>query len=275
MSRDAAASYEKLGAFYMGRRIDDNGEVTREDVLYDSKDLTTHAVIIGMTGSGKTGLGIGMIEEAAIETAAEWHDGTWRKGRWRPPFVVSPGGEPARVPTMAHLAAVALTVQRAGGDDEAVAAAFLHDALEDPDRHGRRLARAALVERVGERVVAVVEAVSEPQLGPDGARLPWRARKEAYLARLAAGPAEASAVSLADKLHNAHTMASALEAGIDIFTSAPGRTALSAGPADQAWFFRAVLAATEAHDDPRLAPMRARLAQEVERFVRASGAGAR
>jgi hypothetical protein len=58
--------YEKLGAFYLGRRVAD-GEATDDLVLYDSADLTTHAVIIGMTGSGKTGLGIGLIEEAAID----------------------------------------------------------------------------------------------------------------------------------------------------------------------------------------------------------------
>ena len=36
-------------------------------VLYDSKDLTTHAVCVGMTGSGKTGLCVGVIEEAALD----------------------------------------------------------------------------------------------------------------------------------------------------------------------------------------------------------------
>jgi hypothetical protein len=60
--------FEKLGAFYLGKRVDDSsGEVTDDLVLYDSKDLTTHAVIIGMTGSGKTGLGIGLLEEAAMD----------------------------------------------------------------------------------------------------------------------------------------------------------------------------------------------------------------
>ncbi len=60
--------YEKLGSFYLGKRYDlAAGERTDEVVLYDSKDLTTHAVIIGMTGSGKTGLGIGMLEEALID----------------------------------------------------------------------------------------------------------------------------------------------------------------------------------------------------------------
>ncbi len=61
-------SYEKLGSFYLGRERDvTSGKTTDALTLYDSSDLTTHAIIIGMTGSGKTGLGIGMIEEAAID----------------------------------------------------------------------------------------------------------------------------------------------------------------------------------------------------------------
>jgi len=60
--------FEKLGAFYLGRRHDTvTDKLTDELVLYDSKDLTTHAAIIGMTGSGKTGLGIGILEEAALD----------------------------------------------------------------------------------------------------------------------------------------------------------------------------------------------------------------
>ena len=60
--------FEKLGAFYLGKRVDEEaGKLTEELVLYDAKDLTTHAVIIGMTGSGKTGLGIGILEEAALD----------------------------------------------------------------------------------------------------------------------------------------------------------------------------------------------------------------
>ena len=63
--------FEKLGAFYLGRRVDlGTGAADGRLVLYDSKDLTTHAVIIGMTGSGKTGLGIGLLEEAAIDPSA-------------------------------------------------------------------------------------------------------------------------------------------------------------------------------------------------------------
>ena len=60
--------FEKLGAFYLGKRLDaETDKLTEELVLYDAKDLTTHAVIIGMTGSGKTGLGVGILEEAALD----------------------------------------------------------------------------------------------------------------------------------------------------------------------------------------------------------------
>ncbi|QDT37124.1 ATP-binding protein [Stratiformator vulcanicus] len=61
-------NYEKLGAFYLGKRYDlAEREVTDELYLYDSKDLTTHALCVGMTGSGKTGLCLSLIEEAAID----------------------------------------------------------------------------------------------------------------------------------------------------------------------------------------------------------------
>jgi hypothetical protein len=61
-------AYEKLGAFYLGKAFDESTRKRRDElILYDSKDLLTHAVIIGMTGSGKTGLGIGLLEEALID----------------------------------------------------------------------------------------------------------------------------------------------------------------------------------------------------------------
>ncbi|NOZ61255.1 MAG: ATP-binding protein [Calditrichaeota bacterium] len=60
--------FEKLGVFYLGREYDVDDRKMKDDLLlYDSKDLVTHAVCVGMTGSGKTGLGIGLLEEAAID----------------------------------------------------------------------------------------------------------------------------------------------------------------------------------------------------------------
>ena len=60
--------YEKLGSFYLGRVYDLKAGKPKDDLLlYDSKDLVTHAVCVGMTGSGKTGLCISLIEEAAID----------------------------------------------------------------------------------------------------------------------------------------------------------------------------------------------------------------
>jgi hypothetical protein len=63
-----SAPFEKLAAFYLGKQYDLDTRTRLDDLLLvDAKDYTTHAVIIGMTGSGKTGLGIGMLEEAAID----------------------------------------------------------------------------------------------------------------------------------------------------------------------------------------------------------------
>ncbi|MBU6450651.1 MAG: ATP-binding protein [Cyanobacteria bacterium REEB67] len=62
------ADFEKLGVFYLGKKYDMQARQVLDDlVLYDSSDLTTHAVCIGMTGSGKTGLCLGLLEEAAID----------------------------------------------------------------------------------------------------------------------------------------------------------------------------------------------------------------
>ncbi len=63
-----ASVYEKMDLLYLGRELDPaSGETTNQPFLYKNKNLTTHAAIIGMTGSGKTGLGIDLIEEAAMD----------------------------------------------------------------------------------------------------------------------------------------------------------------------------------------------------------------
>jgi hypothetical protein len=60
--------YEKLGVFYLGQTYDiESKRVSGQPLLYDSRDLVTHAVCVGMTGSGKTGLCIDLLEESAID----------------------------------------------------------------------------------------------------------------------------------------------------------------------------------------------------------------
>src|SRR5690348_3605714 len=60
--------FEGLGVFYLGSPVDAaTREKTDRPLLYESKDLVTHAVCVGMTGSGKTGLCIALLEEAAID----------------------------------------------------------------------------------------------------------------------------------------------------------------------------------------------------------------
>ena len=60
--------FEKLGAFYLGRPYDLATRAPQDGlILYDSKDLVTHAVCVGMTGSGKTGLCLALLEEAVID----------------------------------------------------------------------------------------------------------------------------------------------------------------------------------------------------------------
>ena len=63
-----SAPFEGLGTFYLGKEVDTStSDLTDDLVLYDAQDLTTHGFIVGMTGSGKTGLGVSLIEEAALD----------------------------------------------------------------------------------------------------------------------------------------------------------------------------------------------------------------
>ena len=62
------AIHNPLGQFYFGKEYDlENGKVLENRIDYDAKDLCTHAVCVGMTGSGKTGLCLSLLEEAALD----------------------------------------------------------------------------------------------------------------------------------------------------------------------------------------------------------------
>ncbi|PSQ97849.1 MAG: phosphohydrolase [Bacteroidetes bacterium SW_9_63_38] len=203
--------------------------------------------------------------EHAVELAAQWHDGTYRKSVWRDPAFEVPEGDEVRVPVIAHLTAVASIVRRAGWGEIPVAAAYLHDAIEDVNRHGQRLRRTQLREAVGPEVERLVAQVSEQKLDDDGQMRSWRDRKDGYLESIRSGLPEATAISLADKIHNLWSINQSLEAGEDILD------VLSGDAEAQRWFHRAVLEASTGHDDARLVPMRDRLRQEIERFETRTG----
>jgi (p)ppGpp synthase/HD superfamily hydrolase len=209
--------------------------------------------------------------EHAIELAAQWHDGTYRKGYWRDvPFDV-PDGAILQVPVMAHVTAVAMTVMRAGWDEHVVAAAFLHDVLEDANRFDHNLRFAHLARIVGIEVARLVTEVTEYKCDDSGRHRTWRERKEDYVAGIRVHTPGAAAISLADKQHNLWNINQSLERGIDVYANGMNRRGLSSGPAEQLWFHQAVLDATRSHVDDRLHPMRDGLRFELSRFEVLSG----
>lgn len=209
--------------------------------------------------------------EQAIELAAQWHDLTYRKSRWREPSFDVPPQEVLRVPVMAHVTAVALLIQRAGWSDDAVAAAFLHDCVEDVNRYGMVLRPERLVELMGPQIAGLVFEVTEEKYDEMGKKRTWRERKQGYLDGLTAASMEAIAISVADKLHNIWTINEAIARGIDPFITSEHWRGLNAGPEDQHWFYSSVLEVSERYEDERLVPMRRKLALEIERFVDFTG----
>jgi hypothetical protein len=164
--------YEKLGVFYLGASVDAQGR-EGAPLLYESRDLCTHACILGMTGSGKTGLGVALIEEAAI-------DGI-------PAIVIDPKGDLANLAlSFPGLSAAEFlpwvdpdAARRAGRSPEAHAAA---EALGWKDGLARSRQDGA---RIGRYRAAAEVAVYTP--GSDAGR------PLAVLAALAAPPAAAGA----------------------------------------------------------------------------------
>jgi len=120
--------------------------------------------------------------EKAAQIAITAHAGQFRKG-----------GDSVLYAT--HPVAVALMLARHGFSDVVLAAALVHDVLEDTD-----LSEAQLREELGEEVFAVVKAVSENK------SLPWEERKRQYIESVRRGSEEVKAVSVADKIHNLESL---------------------------------------------------------------------
>jgi (p)ppGpp synthase/HD superfamily hydrolase len=135
------------------------------------------------------------ILERAIRTASEFHRTQTRKG--------------SALPYISHSAGVMLILQRAGFDDDRLlAAAVLHDAVEDTD---------CTFEMLGEQfppeVVGWVSETSERKLDEAGTDRSWIDRKREHLAHAASASFEARAIILADKYHNLYSMLYDLQQG--------------------------------------------------------------
>lgn len=103
-------------------------------------------------------------------------------------------------PYITHLFAVAALVGEYGGSEDQFIAALLHDAVED--QGGKAVLatiRAQFRDSIAELVWACSDAWEEP-------KPPWRARKEAHIARILEGPMEARLIMAADKIHNLQSM---------------------------------------------------------------------
>ena len=178
--------------------------------------------------------------EKAMRFAAVAHEAQLRKG--------------TDIPYITHLAGVALILTRDGfGDDEVLAAALLHDAVEDAG-----IATGEIERLFGPRVAHLVTAVSEVKRDDTGASLPWRQRKEEHLSRLGASPVEARAITLADKLHNLGTLVD------DLASERTAWERFRSTPSELIWYHDAVI--ETAGDAPRLARLAADCREMLEKL---------
>jgi GTP pyrophosphokinase len=128
--------------------------------------------------------------EQALLYACLLHSGQVRKG--------------TQVPYLAHLLSVAGLALEYGADEDEAIAALLHDVVEDA---GGKARAADVRHRFGDRVAEIVLGCTDADTYP---KPPWQARKEGYIAGLAAANPSARFISCCDKLHNARSIVSDL-----------------------------------------------------------------
>jgi len=150
--------------------------------------------------------------------------------------------------------AVSALVLEAGGDEDQAIAALLHDAVEDQGG----LATLKIIRHLfGERVANAVESCSDSTVSDPTKKLPWRERKEKYLAHLRTTKNEdALLVATADKVHNARAILSDYrELGEQLWLR------FNAPKEDQLWFYDALVSALQETTAPKI------LVDELRRVV--------
>ena len=111
------------------------------------------------------------------------------------------------IPYVSHLLSVAGLVLESGGDEDLAIAALLHDAVEDAEDISGEEMSDRIRAKFGDRVADIVDGCSDAKSSPGGSKPPWRARKEAYLEHLRSATNDVLRVSIADKVHNARSIA--------------------------------------------------------------------
>ncbi len=174
--------------------------------------------------------------EAALVYATQLHDGHFRKA--------------TDVPYVTHLLAVASLVGEAGGTENEVIAALLHDAVEDC---GGQPTLDKIRELFGDEVAQIVLGCSDTDVVP---KPPWKQRKESYIQHVNDASESILLVSCADKLHNARSIvADHRQIGEELwerFTATKEQTL---------WYYQSLLSVYQRRG------VTARLVDELERTV--------
>jgi (p)ppGpp synthase/HD superfamily hydrolase len=173
--------------------------------------------------------------EAAVRLAARGHHNQFRKSV-EDPEGDSPSGVflADRVPYVTHLMGTMCILARLGARDEVLAAAVLHDYLEDvPDPDGRNNIRQVL----GDEVLSLVLEVTEDKRRGLKQADTWEIRKQEQIDHLARMTEEAVLIKAADVLHNVQSLTLDLNAAGDVDSV---WNHFNAGPERQLWYFESV-----------------------------------
>jgi len=111
------------------------------------------------------------------------------------------------IPYVSHLLSVAGLVLESGGDEDLAIAGLLHDAVEDAEEISGEEMSVLIRSKFGNRVADIVDGCSDAKSSPGGNKPPWRSRKEAYIKHLRSASDDVLRVSIADKVHNARSIA--------------------------------------------------------------------
>lgn len=164
------------------------------------------------------------------------------------------------IPYISHLYSVACLVMEAGGNEDEVIGALLHDAAED---QGGISQLNEIRAQFGDAAADIVAGCTDDMPAAGETKRPWKARKEAYLEHLSTAPDSVLLVSNADKLHNARSILTDLqeigEVIWDRFTASREETL---------WYYRSLAEAFLQHSPHK------RLANELDRVVAAMEAAA-